>query len=150
MSERVFFIPFLCIFSGGKSEVRVKTTEERQLEEIDRLRKETKKKLRRSQQSFHHLAKIQGPMRAIKGSKPPTETKEFNFSKLASGEKHSCGSTGVRAGEVVHPSNFASTLRSKNVTDSCDSSTVSTVVLVNLLLYHSQWKITASYSNWQG
>ena len=80
------------------------------------MQREAKRKLRRSKRSFHKLAKVSGPMRAIKGSKPPTETKEFNF-KTTNGRKsrnNSSRSCGVRD---VHPSNFANSLRSLDVAD---------------------------------
>ena len=95
----------------------VKSTEQLQMEEIRRLQLEAKKKLRSSRRSFMRLAKGGSkPVKVVKGSKPPTEVKEFSFSRAAGGEKSS-GS--AQQGEVVHPSNFASTLRTRHASEDC-------------------------------
>ncbi len=104
-----------------------KSTEDLQLEEIKRLQVEAKRKLRRSRQSFHRLAKVSGPMKTVKGSKPPTETKEFNFSKMT------LGSSGRNLSDNSIPRSFADTLRSGNDTScSYDTSMVSMIYLASL------------------
>lgn len=60
----------------------VKSTEQRQIDEIKRMQLDAKKKLKDSRRSFQRLIKGPKPIKAIKGSKPPTEIKEFHFSKM--------------------------------------------------------------------
>ena len=104
----------------------VKSTEQLQMEEIKRLQLEAKKKLKSSRRSYMRLAKGAKPIKVIKGSKPPTEVKEFSFCRPAAGGDKSGpaggGGAGLQNGMVVHPSNFASTLRSRHASDDCDFS----------------------------
>ncbi len=99
----------------------MKSTEQIQMEEIKRLQLEAKKKLRSSRRSFMRLAKGAKPVKVVKGSKPPTEVKEFRFSRPAAGEGRSASSA---QSDLVHPSNFASTLRTRHASDNFDSSSM--------------------------
>lgn len=94
------------------------STEELQMAEIKRLQLEAKNKLKQSRRSFQRLAKSSRPMKVVKGSKPPTETKEFSFSKATTGTPHAGGGAG--GVEPLHPSNFASILRSRHPSDNLD------------------------------
>lgn len=78
------------------------------MEEIQRLQKEAKKKLRESRKSFRKLAKSSGPV-AVKYSKKPTEAHEFNF-KTKGRERTKI--RGQQHPAAVHPNQFPMTLRS--------------------------------------
>lgn len=98
----------------------IKSTEQRQMEEIKRLQLEAKKKLKTSRRSFHRLAKGSQPIKAVKGSKRPTQIKEFHFSVVA--DKNRAGAMGSQSGN--EPIDFAKTLRSRHPSDNYDPSMV--------------------------
>ena len=97
-----------CEAKTKPTQPQAKTTEQLQMEEIQRLQKEAKKKLRESRKSFRKLAKSSGPV-AVKYSKKPTEAHEFNFKTKGRERTKICGQQHPAA---VHPNQFPMTLRS--------------------------------------
>lgn len=95
----------------------MKSTEQRQMEEIKRLQLEAKKRLKASRRSFHRLAKNSQQIKAVKGSKRPTQIKEFHFSK-AMDRRHAAMGSGDG------PIDFAKTLRSVQQSENYDPSMV--------------------------
>ena len=87
-----------------KRKYQAKSTEELELEKIKELRKEARKKMKLSRRSFMNLSKTFEPVQ-IKNSRPPTETKEFKFSK----EKPRASS---QEEDSINPAKFPMTLRS--------------------------------------
>ena len=97
--------------SETKPKKAIKSTEQLQMEEIGRLRLEAKKRLKSSRRSFQRLTKGSKPIRAVKGSKRPTQIKEFHFSKVVD------RSHVMPQREAIHPESFAKTLRSRHPSD---------------------------------
>lgn len=77
------------------------------MEEIQRLQKEAKKKLKRSRRSFRKLAKTSAPA-PVKYSKPTTEAVGFNFHT----ESRERGRSLAKPVEGINPVKFPMTLRS--------------------------------------
>ena len=102
-----------------------KTTEELELEEVKRLQKEAKKALQQSRRSFQRLGKSSGPV-VVKGSKPTTQAKEFNF-HTKDRERSRPGSATKKEG--VNTTNFPQTLRNFNSTDNYNPNFVSCVCM---------------------
>lgn len=98
----------------------MKSTEQLQMEEIKRLQLEAKKRLKTSRRSFHRLAKGSQALKAVKGSKRPTQIKEFHFSKVV--DKSRAGAVGSQSGDG--PIDFAKTLRSRHPSDNYDPNAV--------------------------
>ena len=103
-----------------QAHLKIKTTEELQMEEMQRLRKEAKRRLRQSRKSFRKLAKSSGPI-AVKYSKKTTETLEFRF-KTAGRERMKVSG---QHPAVVHPTQFAMTLRSSSKAENFHPNVVS-------------------------
>ena len=109
--------------------VNLKTTEELQMEEIQRLRKEAKRKLRQSRKSFRKLAKSSGPI-AVKYSKKTTETLEFQF-KTTGRDRTKVSEQQYSA--TVHPSQFAMMLRSTSKAENFHPNVVSCIHIYSLI-----------------
>ena len=107
------------------------------MEEIARLRKEAKKKLRQSRRSFKRLAKTSAPVR-IKGSKPTTVAVEFTFKT----NERDRGKVSAKPVSGVNSNTFPMTLRSSKRDDDFHPNFVS--IYCGLLFYMYQ----QFYSNW--
>ena len=90
----------------------VKTKEEMEAEEIEKMQEEARKKLRQNRRSFRRLAKSSKPQ-PVKYSKPMTEAVGFNFRTDKRCQRRSAASRGPQPNlSGSHPSNFPMTLRS--------------------------------------
>ena len=108
-----------------------KTTEELELEEVKRLQKEAKKVLQQSRRSFQLLGKAHGPV-VVKGSKPTTQAKEFNF-HTKDRERSRPGSASKKEG--VNPTNFPQTLRNFSSADNYNPNFVSYMYMCVYIMY---------------
>ena len=88
------------------------------MEEIKRLQTETRKRLRQNRRSFRKLASSSGPI-AVKGTKPTTQAKEFNFHTKKKDQPVSTKS------QAMNVTNFPSTLRSSSSADTYNPNFVS-------------------------
>ena len=86
------------------------------------MQKEAKKKLQQSRRSFLRLGKTSGPV-VVKGSKPTTQTVEFNFHTKDRDRTNRPGSASKKDG--VNPANFPQTLRNFNSADNYNPNFVS-------------------------
>ncbi len=83
------------------------TSEELELQEIELLKKEAKKRLRMSRRSYQRLAHTSAPV-PVKGSKPTTEALEPRLRAMSRDR----GRSGSQYNGGINPTNFPMTLRS--------------------------------------
>ena len=97
------------------------------------MQKEAKKKLQQSRRSFLRLGKTSGPV-VVKGSKPTTQTVEFNFHTKDRDRTNRPGSASKKDG--VNPANFPQTLRNFNSADNYNPNFVSYMYMYMYMYLH--------------
>ncbi len=103
------------------------TSEELELQEIERLKKEAEKRIKMSRRSFRKLAKTSAPA-PVKYSKPTTEAHEPQLRTL----KRKRRSSASQNEDGINPSRFAMTLRSSSKDDNFHPCMVSQSAMVTV------------------
>ena len=102
-----------------RGEVKKKTREQLDAEEMEKMQEESRKKLREYRKSFHRLANSTKKPKTMKYSKPTTESVGFKFKteeRFRGRQKTAAGCRPPHASES-HPNNFPMTLRSASKTN---------------------------------